>query len=87
MKDQKVLHKKYLWILLKRVKEILRALPTLVDVEVPKGKEITVCGDTHGQFYDVLNIFALNGNPSEDNPYVFNGDFVDRLVLFLQGSD
>lgn len=78
MKDQKVLHKKYLWILLKKIKEILRALPTLVDLDIPKGKEITVCGDTHGQFYDVLNIFALNGNPSEDNPYVFNGDFVDR---------
>jgi len=56
----------------------LKALPTLVEVDVPKGKEITVCGDTHGQFYDVLNIFNLNGYPSEDNPYLFNGDFVDR---------
>jgi len=78
MKDQKVLHKKYLWILLLKVKDVLKALPTLVDVEVPKGKEITVCGDTHGQYYDVLNIFNLNGLPSEDNPYLFNGDFVDR---------
>ena len=29
--------------------------------------------DVHGQFYDLLRIFELNGLPSEENPYLFNG--------------
>lgn len=51
-----------------------------------------MCGDTHGQYYDVLNIFKLNGLPSASNPYLFNGDFVDRYyriivsVLILAGA-
>lgn len=59
-------------------KQIFDEEKSLVHISVPDDKEITVCGDVHGQYYDLLNIFSLNGNPSEDNPYVFNGDFIDR---------
>ena len=40
--------------------------------------KITIVGDTHGQFQDVINIFETYGYPSSNNPYLFNGDFVDR---------
>jgi hypothetical protein len=32
-----------------------------------------VCGDTHGQFYDLLHIFDIAGYPSPTNPFLFNG--------------
>jgi serine/threonine-protein phosphatase 5 len=60
------------------VRGLFKSLPSLVDVAVPEGGRLTVCGDVHGQFYDLLNIFELNGLPSETNAYLFNGDFVDR---------
>ncbi|XP_031390771.1 serine/threonine-protein phosphatase 5 isoform X3 [Punica granatum] len=77
-KNQKSLHKRYAFQIVLQIREMLRALPSLVDINVPEGKHFTVCGDVHGQYYDLLNIFELNGLPSEENPYLFNGDFVDR---------
>jgi len=89
-KNQKKLHKKYVYQILLQVKKIFQSLPSLVDVTVEKDNKFTVCGDIHGQYFDLCNIFQKNGLPSVDNPYLFNGDFVDRgswsveviLVLF-----
>ncbi|XP_017969402.1 PREDICTED: serine/threonine-protein phosphatase 5 isoform X1 [Theobroma cacao] len=77
-KNQKCLHKRYAFQIVLQTREMLQSQPSLVDINVPDGSHFTVCGDVHGQFYDLINIFELNGLPSEENPYLFNGDFVDR---------
>ncbi|GJQ15286.1 hypothetical protein GpartN1_g7077.t1 [Galdieria partita] len=77
LRNQGKLHKKYLIKLLVYAKRYFDQLDNIVTYQV-KESGITVCGDTHGQFYDLLNIFQLNGYPSCGNPYLFNGDFVDR---------
>ncbi|XP_028778504.1 serine/threonine-protein phosphatase 5-like isoform X3 [Neltuma alba] len=83
-KNQKCIHKRYAYQIVLQTREMLLALPPLVDINVPDGKHFTVCGDVHGQYYDLLNIFELNGLPSEENPYLFNGDFVDRGSFSLE---
>ncbi|EON61653.1 protein phosphatase 5 [Coniosporium apollinis CBS 100218] len=77
-KDGKKLPKKYVFQIILAVKAIVHAEPTMVEMEVGEGQTLTVCGDTHGQFFDLLEIFRLNGFPSPTHSYLFNGDFVDR---------
>lgn len=72
------LHPHYAYAMALDFIELLTPLPSLVNLEVKGDEEITICGDVHGQFYDLLNIFKINGMPSESNPYLFNGDIVDR---------
>lgn len=77
-KNGKKLHRRYVYQILKNVRDIVYNEPTMNEITVPKETKLTVCGDTHGQYFDLLNIFNLNGYPSEKQAYLFNGDFVDR---------
>lgn len=80
-KNQKKIPLKYLYYILMKAKEVLTKAKNVVEINVGQNgiaEKVTVCGDTHGQFYDLVNIFKINGLPSQENPYLFNGDFVDR---------
>ena len=82
---EKYIDKIYLLQMLSKAKDIfMQYNESIIDVNIPNEKHFTVVGDIHGQFYDLLNIFKINGYPSEENPYLFNGDFVDRGVFGIE---
>ena len=54
-------------------KKIFLKQPILLEL----GPCLNICGDIHGQFYDLLQLFEIGGYPPEKN-YLFLGDYVDR---------
>ncbi|THG12199.1 hypothetical protein TEA_010896 [Camellia sinensis var. sinensis] len=60
-------------MLCEKAKEILMEESNVQPVKSP----VTICGDIHGQFHDLAELFRIGGKCPDTN-YLFMGDYVDR---------
>ena len=58
---------------IEKVLPIIQNEPVMLELEPP----IYICGDIHGQFYDLLRVFDILKYPPESK-FLFLGDYVDR---------
>eukprot|EP00049_Salpingoeca_infusionum_P028115 m.36383 g.36383 ORF g.36383 m.36383 type:complete len:303 (+) comp9990_c1_seq2:533-1441(+) len=59
--------------LCEKAREVLSSESNVREVSCP----VTICGDVHGQFYDLIELFRIGGDVPDTN-YLFMGDYVDR---------
>ncbi|CAH0393615.1 unnamed protein product [Bemisia tabaci] len=83
-KQWSVLHRKYTFLILRQIRDYFKIQPSLIELKLPTNGKITVCGDIHGNLEDLLHIFDMNGLPSPENYYLFNGNFVNRQPLSVE---
>ncbi|KAF7376570.1 Serine/threonine-protein phosphatase [Mycena sanguinolenta] len=76
---KRLLHETVLREICAKTKEVLMRDSNVVHVSAP----ITVVGDIHGQFYDLVEIFRIGGFAPSTN-YLFLGDYVDRGLFSVE---
>lgn len=73
VKDCKILPERDLRLLCEKVKELLIEESNCQPVKAP----VNICGDIHGQFHDLIELFNRGGE-IPNSSYIFMGDYVDR---------
>ena len=68
-----ILTKEHVMFIIDKAGEQLAGEPNCVQVPIPAN----ICGDIHGQYYDLMKLFKVGG-PIDENYYLFMGDYVDR---------
>lgn len=71
--NHQILPERLLKVACLKLKEILIEENNVQPVQLP----VVICGDIHGQFFDLLELFNIGGQIPSKN-YIFMGDFVDR---------
>ena len=73
LRKGKIIPERELRLMCEKVKEILSEESNVQPVSAP----VNICGDIHGQFFDLLELFKIGGELPHQK-YVFLGDYVDR---------
>jgi len=74
LQEGRILPESELKELCSKVKEILIEESNIITISPP----VIICGDLHGQFYDLLELFKKSGGPPPEQKFIFLGDYIDR---------
>ena len=83
LKNEGRLHDKCVVKILQMTRRILQKEETVLQIASP----VTICGDIHGQFYDLLRLFEIGGpvgHVDGTSQYLFLGDYCDRGMFGIE---